>query len=94
MSRRRPRPPGRSPTQTGGSSGVGEVARAQGLGRNMGDPSAQPTSGKDRLYKPMAKGDGGQRESEGAVVVEIGAQNNAPGAKGPRFDHACCGGKR
>jgi len=60
----------------------------------MGDPSAQPTSGKDRPYKPMAKGDGARRESEGAVVVMIGAKNNAPGAKGPCFDHACCGGKR
>jgi len=53
-----------------------------------------PTSGKDRPYKPSAKGDGGQRESEGVVVVQIGAQNNAPGAKGPRFDHAGRGGKR
>jgi hypothetical protein len=77
-----------------GPPGVGGVARAQGLGRNMGDPSAQPTSGKDRPYKPSAKRDGGQRESEGVVVVPIGVHNNAPGAKGPRFDHACCGGKR
>lgn len=77
-----------------GPPGVGEVARAQGLIRNMGDPSAQPTSGKDRPYKPRVKGDGGQRESEGAVVVPIGVQNNAPGAKDPHFDHACGGGKR
>ena len=49
---------------------------------------------KDRSYKPMVKSGGGQRESEGAVVVEIGVQNNAPGAKGPRFDHASVGGKR
>ena len=55
---------------------------------------SSPTSGKDRPHKPMAKRDGGQRESEGVVVVMIGAQNNASGAKGPRFDHACCGGKR
>jgi hypothetical protein len=53
-----------------------------------------PTSGKDRPYKPMAKWDGGQRESEGVVVVMSGAQNNTPGAKDPHFDHACCGGKR
>jgi hypothetical protein len=49
---------------------------------------------KDRSYKPMAKSSGGQRESEGVVVVMIGAQNNAPGAKGPCFDRGCGGGKR
>jgi len=49
---------------------------------------------KDRSYKPMAKSSGGQRESEGVVVVMIGVQNNAPGAKGPCFDHAGSGGKR
>jgi len=49
---------------------------------------------KDRPYKPKAKGDGGKRESEGVVVVRIGAQNNAPGAKGPRFDRACGGRRR
>jgi hypothetical protein len=49
---------------------------------------------KDRSYKPMVKSSGGQRESEGAVVVEIGVQNNAPGAKGPCFDRASAEGKR
>jgi len=49
---------------------------------------------EDRSYKPMVKGSGGQRESEGVVVVVIGVQNNASGAKGPCFDHAGCGGKR
>jgi hypothetical protein len=53
-----------------------------------------PTSGKDRPYKPSAKGDGGQRESDGVVVVPIGVQNNAPGAKDPHFDRAGRGGKR
>ena len=42
----------------------------------------------------MVKSGGAQRESEGAVVVLIGVQNNAPGAKGPCFDHASVGGKR
>jgi RNA-directed DNA polymerase len=42
----------------------------------------------------MAKSSGAQRESEGVVVVRIGAQNNAPGAKGPCFDRVCDGGKR
>ena len=49
---------------------------------------------KDRWYKPSAKSSGGQRESEGVVVVMIGVQNNALGAKGPCFDHAGSGGKR
>ena len=60
-----------------------------GLGRNRRDPSAWPASGKDRWYKPMVKSSGGQRESEGVVVPLIGVQHNAPGGKGPHFDHAC-----
>jgi len=59
-----------------------------GLGRNRRDPSAWPASGKDQAYKPMVKSPGGQRESEGAVVPLIGVQHNAPGGKGPHFDHA------
>jgi len=59
-----------------------------GLGRNRRDPSAWPASGKDRWYKPMVKSGGGQRESEGVVVPLIGVQHNAPGGKGPHFDHA------
>jgi hypothetical protein len=58
-----------------------------GLGRNRRDPSAQPASGEDRWYKPMVKSGGGQRESEGVVVPVIGVQHNAPGGKGPHFDH-------
>ena len=42
----------------------------------------------------MVKSPGGQRESEGVVVALIGAQDNAPGGKGPHFDHACGEGKR
>jgi hypothetical protein len=49
---------------------------------------------RDRSYKPMVKSSGGRRESEGVVVVMIGVQHNAPGAKGPCFDHAGCEGKR
>jgi hypothetical protein len=48
----------------------------------------------DRSYKPMAKSSGGQRESEGVVVVRIGVQNNAPGAKDSCFDRASVEGKR
>jgi RNA-directed DNA polymerase len=42
----------------------------------------------------MVKSSGGQRESEGVVVPLIGVQHNAPGGKGPHFDHACGEGKR
>jgi RNA-directed DNA polymerase len=42
----------------------------------------------------MVKSPGGQRESEGAVVPVIGVQHNAPGGKGPHFDHAWDEGKR
>jgi RNA-directed DNA polymerase len=42
----------------------------------------------------MVKSFGGQRESEGAVVPVIGVQHNAPGGKGPHFDHARGEGKR
>lgn len=49
---------------------------------------------EDRSYKPMAKSSGGQRESEGVVVVMIGVKRNAPGAKDPGFDRVCGGGKR
>ena len=46
------------------------------------------------MHKPMGKAPGGQRESEGAVVPVIGVQHNAPGGKGPHFDHASGEGKR
>jgi hypothetical protein len=70
-----------------GPSGVWRAARVHGLGWNRRDPSAWPASGKDRWYKPMVKSSGGQRESEGVVVSLIGVQHNAPGGKGPHFDH-------
>jgi RNA-directed DNA polymerase len=70
------------------------VARAHSLGWNRRDPSAWPASGEDRMYKPMVKSFGGQRESEGVVVPLIGVQQNAPGGKGPHFDRAWGEGKR
>jgi RNA-directed DNA polymerase len=42
----------------------------------------------------MVKSPGGQRESGRGVVPLIGVQHNAPGGKGPHFDHACGEGKR
>ena len=77
-----------------GLSGVREAARAHSLVRNRRDPSAWPSSGKDQGYKPMVKALGGQRESDGVVVPLIGVQHNAPGGKGPDFDHAGGAGKR
>ena len=77
-----------------GPPGVRRAARAHSLGRNRRGPSAWPASGKDQVYKPMVKSSGGQRESEGAVVPLIGVQHNAPGGKGPHFDHAFEEGKR
>ena len=41
----------------------------------------------------MVKSSGVQRESEGVVVPLIGVQHNAPGGKGPHFDHAGGEGK-
>jgi hypothetical protein len=49
---------------------------------------------KGRSYKPMVKSSGGQRESDGVVVVMITEKLKAVGAKGPGFDHGCGGGKR
>jgi hypothetical protein len=74
--------------------GVREVARAQGLIAEQGRPVCLALSGKDRSYKPMVKSGGGQRESDGVVVVMIGGKVKPPGAKGPDFDHGCGGGKR
>ncbi len=41
----------------------------------------------------MVRSEGGQRESDGVVVPVIGVRD-APGGKGPGFDHACGEGKR
>jgi hypothetical protein len=49
---------------------------------------------EDRSYKPMVKSSGGQRESDGVVVVVITEKLKAVGAKGPDFGHGCVGGKR
>lgn len=77
-----------------GPSEVWGVARAHSPIRNRRDPSAPPTSGKDRSYKPMAKSTGAQRKSDGVVVPPMGVQHNAPGGKDPDFDGADSLGKR
>ena len=69
------------------------MARADSSLGNRRDPSAQPTSGRDRAYKPKVKSTGAQRESEGAVVLRRTAQENVVGGKGPCFGEASTGGK-
>ncbi len=78
----------------GGSLRGRETCTRARSDRGTGEARLRSLVSKDRLYKPMAKASGAQRESEGVVVVMIGVQNNAPGAKDLCFDHACCGGKR
>jgi len=78
----------------GGSlRGIGSCTRARS---DRGTREARLSSlvSEDRSYKPMAKSSGGQRESDGVVVVVIGVQLKASGAKGPGFGHGCVGGKR
>ena len=78
----------------GGSlRGTGSCTRARS-DRGTRETRLASLVSEDRSYKPMAKSSGGQRESEGVVVVRIGVQSNAPGAKDPCFDRACRGGKR
>lgn len=72
--------------------GVEGAARAEGAERNTRDPSAQPTSGKDRPYKPKAKTGGAQRKSEGVVVLTMAARQNAARGKDPCFGVASDGG--
>jgi len=66
----------------------------QGEVRNTRGPSSQPVSGRGGSYKPKAKSSVAERESEGAVVVTMLAQNNASGAKGPCGEDAVRAGKR
>ena len=62
--------------------------------RRTGETRLASLVSKDRSCEPMAKAGGGQRESEGVVVVQVGVQNNAPGAKGACFDRVCNEGLR
>jgi hypothetical protein len=92
--------PERAPKRAGGCGGVWGAARVQGVERNTRDPSARPESGQASSYKPKAKSNRAQRESEG-IVVPDGAQvptkavgHNAAGGKGPCGGHAEIAGKR
>ena len=77
----------------GSPRGTGTCTRARSV---IGTRETRLSSlvSKDRSYKPMVKSSGGQRESDGVIVVMIGAKVKAPGAKGPDFDRGCGGGKR
>ena len=74
----------------------------QGLEWNVRGPSARPESGQASSYKPKAKSNRAQRESEGTVVLEgaaraaptKAARHNAAGGKGPCGGHADGAGKR
>jgi RNA-directed DNA polymerase len=66
----------------------------EGEVRNTGDPTAWPWSRQACPYKPRVKSGGVQRESEGAVVPRMVAQQNAAGGKGPCGGRVGGGGKR
>lgn len=67
---------------------------ARKVRHGTGEARLRSLVSEDRSYKPMVKGSGVQRESEGVVVVMIGVQNNTLGAKGPCFGRVRSGGKR
>jgi len=74
----------------------------QGQVWNTREPSAEPSSGQARPYKPKAKSARAQRQSEGIVVLygaakaapTKAARHNAAGGKGPCGGHAEDAGKR
>ena len=80
-------PPRSGDVRVQGLGGVEGVARVQGDGRNTRGPSAPLGSEQVRSYKPTAKARHAQRASEGVVVPQIVATNNATGGKRP------CGGQ-
>lgn len=84
----------RSGSGVAGSRGVWRLARAHGLIAEQGRSVCLASSAKTACISRLVKSSGGQRKSEGVVVVRIGEKLKAPGAKDPCFDHAGCGGKR
>ena len=89
-------------TSVSSGSGIGLGGSLRGKGsctRARSDYGTRETRlfslvSKDRSYKPVVKSSGGQWESEGVVVVRIGVQNNASGAKGPHFGRGRNRGRR
>jgi hypothetical protein len=78
----------------GGSLRGTETCTRARSGRGTRETRLLSLVSKDRLYKPMAKSGGEQRESDGVVVVMIGGEVKPPGAKGPDFGHGWAGGMR
>jgi hypothetical protein len=58
----------REPKLVSDTGGVWGAARVSGEARNTRDPSARPSSWQGDSYKPKAKANTVQRESEGIVV--------------------------
>ena len=95
MSRRRPMSvEPRSGVSSAGPSGVWGAARAHSLVRKGRGPSAWPASGKDQGYKPMVKVSWRAAGVRGGRSTADRRAANAPGGKGPCFDHAREAGKR
>jgi hypothetical protein len=59
----------REPKLVSHCGGVRGAARVSGEERNTRDPSAWPSSWQGDSYKPSAKANTAQRESEGIVVL-------------------------
>jgi len=73
--------------------GVWDAGCGEGAMRDRRDPSALPRRQRCS-YKRKAKSSIVQRESEGAIVPLMVAEQNATGGKGPCFGRASEGGKR
>lgn len=65
----------------------------QGVERNTRDPSERPWSGQMSSYKPKAKSNHAQRESEGIVVPNEAAKAQAKASKTKAAQHNAAGGK-
>ena len=79
---------------SGGSLRGRETCTCARSGRGTRETRLPSLVSEDRSYKPMAKSGGGQRGSDGVVVVMIGVKLKASGAKDPDFDRGCVGGER
>jgi len=75
-----------------GLGGVRGAARAEGTVGNRRDPSRPPSSRQSAAYKPKAKSQRAERESEGAVVPARVVKKNATGGKGLCSGRASTGG--
>ena len=78
----------------GGSLRGTETCTRARSGRGTREARLGSLVSKDRLYKPMVKSGGVQRESDGVVVVMTGGKVKASVAKGPDFDRVRGEGKR